>query len=194
MDQRDDPQRHQRIAEQHPGERGIRQLAPAAVENGGERPRRPLPHVDPREDLLARLGERVLVRGVEPEERRHVQVLLVLVGEVAAAQELEVALAEGVVQLRDHAGERAVAAVAPVEADRVEDEPEHAELRQHEHPLDLRVAGELEHRLLQRLVAVEVVAVVEGDDVAAVHGEELQPPLELRELVEIEQPGRDRIA
>ena len=179
MDQRDDPQRHQRIAEQHPGERGIRQLAATAVENGGERPGRPLPHVDPREDLVARLGERVLVRGVEAEERRHVQVLLVLVGEVAAAQELEVALAERVVQLRDHAGERAVGAVAPVEADRVEDEPEHAELRQHENPFDLGVAGELEHRLLQRLVAVEVVAVVEGDDVAPVHGEELQPPLEL---------------
>ena len=76
----------------------------------------------------------VMVRNAWLLTAPHVQVLVVLVAEVAASQQLRVPLAEGVVQLGDHAGELTVRAVAPEEADRVEDVAEHAQLRQHHDP------------------------------------------------------------
>ena len=89
----------------------------------------------------------------------------------------------------------AVAAVAPVEADRVEDVAEHAQLGEHQDALDRRVAGEARRTAcFSGAAPVEVVAVAERDDVAPVDGEEPQPPLELGQLVEVEQPVRDRVA
>ena len=129
----------------------MRQLAAAAVQDGRQRPRAVVvADVDARPHLVARLREGVLVALVEPEEGRDVEPLAVLVAELRPAQHLGQALAEGVAQLGDHAGERAVGAVAPVEADRVEDVAEHARLGEHQDALDRRVAGELDHRLLQR--------------------------------------------
>ena len=167
---------------------------PPAVQDRGQRPVAVLADVDAGEDLVSRLREGVLVRTVEPEEGRDVQVLVVLVAERGPVEKLGQPLAEGVVQLGDHAGERAVAPVAPVEADRVEDVAQHAELRQHQHALDRRVAGELDHRLLQRPVAVEVVGVAEREHVRRIDRHERQAALELGELVEVEKPVRDRVA
>ena len=117
-----------------------------------------------------------------------------LVAQRASGEELGQPLAERVVQLGDHAGELAVGAVAPVEADRVEDVAEDAELREAEHAVDLGIAGEAAHGLLERQVAVEVVAVAERHGVAPVDGDEPQPPLDLGQLVEVEEPVRDGVA
>ena len=186
---------HQRVAEQEAGDRA-RSSAPSAGRAGppsaaGRRSRGAWMRA---KTSSPGSREGVLVGAVEPEERRDVQVLVVLVLERRAVQQLGQPLAEGVVQLGDHARERSVAAVAPVEADRVEDVAEHPELGQDEHALDRRVAGEVDRGLLQRAVAVEVVGVAERDDVRAVDRDERQPPLELRELVEVEEPVRDRVA
>ena len=156
-----------------------------------------LADVDARPDLVLRLGERVLVALVEPEEGRDVEALLVLVVPLAAVQELGQALAERVRELGDDARELAVAAVAPVERDRVEDVAEHPQLGEREDALDLpaSLGAEPDDRLLEgRPVSVHVVAVVERDGVRAVDREEAEPPLELRQLVVVEQEVRDRVA
>ena len=103
VDQRGHLQRHQRIPRERPRNARIRQLAAPGVEDRGERPLRLLAHVDARPDRLPGLRERPLVALVEPEERRDVQPLRLLVLEGRAAQHLGQPLAEGVVQLGDHA-------------------------------------------------------------------------------------------
>ena len=133
VDQRGDLERLQRIAERGTARGSVGQLAPAAVEHGCHRRAAGLvAHVDARPDLVAGLRERVLVALVEAEERRDVQMLVVRVPERRAAQQLGHALAEGVADLGDHAGQLPVGPVAPVERDRVEDVAEHAQLREHQ--------------------------------------------------------------
>ena len=72
MDNVVDLQRHERIAREHPARLAFvssrRSRWRTAVSGAS-----PLPDVDPRPDLLLRLGERVLVVQVEPEEGGHVE-------------------------------------------------------------------------------------------------------------------------
>ena len=102
--------RHERITREHPGEACIRQLAALEVENGREWARRAFPDVDPRPDLVARLGERVLVVEVEPEERGDMEPLRMLVTERRPLEQLGQPLAERVGEL----GHDARQAVRPV--------------------------------------------------------------------------------
>ena len=111
-------------------------------------------------------------------------------------QELGEPLAERVAELGDHRGQLPVGPVAPVEADRVEDVAEHTELRQHQHALDLDsvLGAEAGRCLAHGQRAVEVIGVAQRDEVAAVDREQRQPPLELGQLVQVEDEERDRVA
>ena len=106
-----------------------------------------LAHVDARQDLVPRLRERVLVGLVEPEERRDVQPLVVLVARAPGPRSTsgrrspKVLFSSATMQASEPS-----APVAPVEADRVEDVAEHAQLGEQQHALDRRVAGELDAR------------------------------------------------
>ena len=100
-------------------------------------------------------------------------------------------LAERVAHLGDDAGERAVAAPAPPERDRVEDVAEHAEVRQH---LDRAALAELDPVLCERRVDVDVVAVVEARHGTPVPAEEAQAPVERGQLVEVDEGHVDRVA
>ena len=70
------------------------------------------------------------------------QLLVVHVPERRPAQQLGQALAEGVADLGDHAGELPVRPVAPEEGHRVEDVAEHAQLGQQQDLRHGRVSGE----------------------------------------------------
>ena len=94
-------------------------------------------------------------------------------------------------------GKPSVRSVAPVKRDRVEDVPENAKLGEREHALDDGAAlrAEADDRLFQRrAVAVQVVAIAKRDDVPAIAGDQGEPALDLRELVQIEQEIRHAIA
>ena len=103
VDARGNAERRQRIADQKPHELAVGELAAAAVQDSGQRPTPVLLHVNPHPDLVLRMGERPRVVLVEPEERRYVELLRVLVLERRPTQDLGQPLAEGVVELGDDA-------------------------------------------------------------------------------------------
>ena len=106
---------------------------------------------------------------------------------VRGREEVGEPLAEGVADLGDDAGELA-ALVAVEEADRVEHVAEHAEVRQEQDPVGLDpVLGQVGAH-------VEVVAVVEADQAAPVPAEQAHAPVELGQLVEVEQVEADAVA
>jgi hypothetical protein len=86
-------------------------------------------------EALSRLGQAHPVVAVDRIEGRDVELLLGLGATGAVrAHDVTVRAAVGVVDLGDHAGERAVLVVAPEQRERVEDITERAGIRQHRHP------------------------------------------------------------
>ena len=120
-----------------------------------------------------------------------------LVAKRRPLQKLRQPLAERVGELGHDPGEPSVRPVAPVKRHGVEHVPEDAELGEREHALDDGTAlrAEADDGLLQRrAVAVQVVAIAKRDDVPAIAGDQGEPTLDLRKLVQVEQEIRDAVA
>ena len=171
VDQRDHLQRHAAGSGRAAGRASaFVSSLPAAVQDGGERPRAVVvTHVDARPHLVARLRERVLV--ASGRARRTAR-------RAAACGARSAAPGRGA----PPAGARRTCCsarrpctrasrrrVAPEEADRVEDVAEHPRLREHQHALDRSgSATKSSTACLSGRLAVEVVAVAERDDVPPV--------------------------
>jgi hypothetical protein len=210
VDGEDDLQGQQWVGEESQSQRGIGELAPDAAERCGDdrRPVRPATQ-DRRRHALARRGQAEVVSHVQAHERRDEERL----GAAAMAEavtrpggglhQVDVPLAEGVVDLHHRRRQFAGGAMTEKDADRVEDVAQHA--RQAEQPN--RAAGDIDagrrqHRLdlgpERPVVARQVVALMQAEDREAAQPEQVQTPVQRRQLVQVdeqlEQPVAEPVA
>ena len=207
MDARDDREAQQGMSEEGPQQRASREGPASPGERGGDHTCAVLGAIHGHCDPVRRRHDPEIVGHVHVEERRHVEVLVTALMDRSPRvridrDHVDVPLPERVGDLVEDRRRRAVAVVTEVDAEGIERVSEQARQRQQADRATVRheTGGDqmpLDHRAQRqprRGILRQVVAIVEGEQIEAVAGEQFHVAVERLQLVEIEQSHEHAIA